>query len=555
MEKSAVSKQKVGIGDTSITKMNNLIQSVTKRNDTCMQESHHTNKSMTLKDKLLSYKKPIQTMKLSKTLDQELISNAQGSSRFWKNAFKEEYKKLWLPTRTDFLDLDLISSNSSLQKAEFFSQCLTMKTPKNLLQNWQETSLQSLQYSLPDTMVPESIVYTRKIRIYPNPEQLKLFTKCLGATRYFYNQTVSYINRKSKKNGNLRGLLNFKRIRRIISQPDSEISDDHKMAWQKEVPYDTRDQAVKDACQAFKTALALKRAGLVTHFKVKYRSKKASTTSFKVNPNALNNNMCIFTTRLKKKSHIRVKRRHFREFYNEGNIVSGFFSISRTKSGKWYICLPREKGVPKQEEAVFNSVYLDPGVRTFQTIYSPDGVCGKIGEGFSNSLEVLSKTHSTIQGLCAKDICRAEKRYRLRKKCAEIRERISNKVNNLHWQTCSFLCKNFQNIFIPDFQVSNMVNGSPLGSDITRKMLGLSHYAFRQKLIWYSKTKSRNVFVIKEHYTSKTCGSCGCEQEIGGDKEFNCHTCHVSLDRDYNGARNICLSVFSALKCMEQEDS
>lgn len=76
-------------------------------------------------------------------------------------------------------------------------------------------------------------------------------------------------------------------------------------------------------------------------------------------------------------------------------------------------------------------------------------------------------------------------------------------------------------------------------------MLLLSHGKFRERMIYYAKTKQRNLYIVSEHYTTKTCGHCGHLQDVGGSKTYACEACHTTIDRDYNGARNVALRLLS----------
>ncbi len=80
-----------------------------------------------------------------------------------------------------------------------------------------------------------------------------------------------------------------------------------------------------------------------------------------------------------------------------------------------------------------------------------------------------------------------------------------------------------------------------LGAKTTEKMLMLSHFTFKQRLIHKANKQGKTVFIVNESYTSKTCGKCGVRNtKLGGSETFSC-ICGATCDRDIHASRNILL--------------
>ena len=185
---------------------------------------------------------------------------------FWNSRFEDVYNTLWLPSKID--SPEWASNSSSLSSSTLASpwRCCQTKIT-NLQANLPETSWQSLQFSLPDTTVPESIVFSRKLRIYPNKEQRVLFQKCLGAYRYFYNKTNSFIKESLSRKEKIS--LSLASLRSRIMQSDKDVSGQE--SWQKGVPYDVRQEAISDNITAWKTNFKKQKKGLIQSFDISFK--------------------------------------------------------------------------------------------------------------------------------------------------------------------------------------------------------------------------------------------------------------------------------------------
>jgi putative transposase len=108
------------------------------------------------------------------------------------------------------------------------------------------------------------------------------------------------------------------------------------------------------------------------------------------------------------------------------------------------------------------------------------------------------------------------------------------------------LSKNYKLILLPKFNTSQMLDssfeqpGKSLSSATKRKMQGLAHFRFQQKLAYLTEKYGSKMILVSEAYTTKTCGLCGnIKENVGSSKIYKCDNCSYCMDRDIHGARNI----------------
>jgi putative transposase len=552
-------KHKVVIEDTMSLKnklKKNLSQSF-------MQECHQPNKNLNSKTKSTSSNPNTPIINLLPISDLESISKEKVLSPFWTKYLNQKSKKLWLPTKTDLQDLDLKSLNMYHKSLDAESK-LFQKKNITLQKNSPKILYPLLQSSVPDITDFENIQKSRKVRIYPNLNQKELFHKCFSISRYIYNQCVEHNNNlyqqqlldikesnfccytKYNKNEKTHEECNnnkyeesffcqqhlTKKVKwNTIANPitmrenviikDKDLSDDN--IWLKEIPYDTKELMVRSYCNALKIAMKSN-----SKFSMSFKSKKNNNQIFFINKKTVsdvdNNHIHIFKRRLKNNNKIKKKKKEIIKVKQN--------SIIKKEGNRYFVIIPIEE---KQEykKATYDIVSLDPGVRTFQTFYSPNGICGDL----NLRKEKLKKLENKIKLL--KEINKTKRCYRLRIK-------INNIISDSHWKIIKFLTSNFNTIIIPHFNSKSMIKkgNSKLNKKTKTDLLAVHHYKFLLKLQFKCKERHRKLIICEESYTSKTCGNCGTlNEKLGSKKIFKCEKCKIEMDRDLNGSRNILLKL------------
>ena len=372
-------------------------------------------------------------------------------------------------------------------------------------------------------MVEESTI-TRKIRIYPNKEQRKLLKQCFIAHRYFYNQSVEFIRNPNNKKESKSAIS----LKKKLKIRNGEL----KHEWMRNVPFDTRDEALRKASVAFKTGIKMVKQKKIAKFHLNFLSRKRNNDVCYVNPKAFKNSK-LFVRKLRGKSKIKGRKKAKR-LLNRGS--DGIFPIIK-HNGKYYMCLNFK--VERKSENINSKdgiVALDPGIRCFQTYFS-QRECGTIGDKMNLRIRNINSRIDKLESLKTKTKGRVK--YNISKRCKLLRSKITNIINDLHWKCASFLTRRYKVILLPRFGVKSLSKNIS-SKKVNRELYNLSHFKFKMRL--KEKALQHNCKVIEccESYTTQTCTCCGVpNNNIGSKKLFACKSCHIQIDRDLNGARNV----------------
>jgi putative transposase len=352
----------------------------------------------------------------------------------------------------------------------------------------------------------------RKIRLYPSVAQRGMFRRWLGTARYIYNRTLDYLK-------SIDG----------IRPSWTDIADDIILpalpGWADEIPYQIKKMAVKDACAAYSGAKKkFRRTGEWSD--LHYKSRKSPRQTCYI-PKSAVKPRGIYRT-ISGVMH-----------YGESLPDKRHDCELSWQQGRWFLCVPFETTLASGENQSC-IVALDPGVRTFQTFYSPE-MAGHIGYHdfgrlvrLCHHLDNLISRYSTSTNM--------KQRYRMRKAANRLRWKIRDLRDELHAKTVRFLVDHFDIILIPTFETSQMAKREQrkIRSKTVRAMLTWAHYQFKERLKVVAQQEGKRVIEVNEAYTSKTCSWSGEVVQIGSREHIR-GSDGIEMQRDMNGARGIFL--------------
>ncbi len=468
-------------------------------------------------DKSPSCANDTQTPQSSLILAADSISSGKDCSRdgsrpipYWNDLCEAISSRLLLPVEIGSADSDLKYSSSwsskTVENSWFKTRLFAVHKP-----NSQSIFSPSFMSNVVECTGKEATNRkSRKIRLFPSPDQRRLLKQWFGVSRYVYNETVKYLQQPGTK-------AQWMAVAPIILEALPE--------WAKPVPYQIKKIAVKDACLAVKAA----KKGFAKDGKIRqcrFRSRKDKQQTVFVPKSAIK--ACgVYHTILGQC----LLKEALPQNFSDGRLTLAY--------GEYYLIVSEEVQ-PRSTENQGRVVALDPGVRTFVTFLSESSY-GWLGVDSNLQIQKLCFKLDKLISRASKALSAQKRRF---KKAADrLRAKIQHLVKELHHKTARFLVEHFDVILLPSFESSQMVSKSrrKIRSKSVRQMLSLSHYQFKKHLEWKAWESGKvAITTLNEAYTSKTVSWTGEVKKIGGNRVIADGNGN-RMDRDLNGARGIFL--------------
>lgn len=210
-------------------------------------------------------------------------------------------------------------------------------------------------------------------------------------------------------------------------------------------------------------------------------------------------------------------------------------TISRSSTGKWYVCFSCECAQPAPLPAtgrqVGIQVGIDVGLKTFATLSS--------GQEIANPRFFRCEEHALAKA--QRRLSKAEKdtpeRAQRRTVVARVHERIAWRRGDFTHQHGRRIVNAFDLIAVEDVSVNRMVHNRCLAKSIHDVAWSQFASLLSYKAVW----AGRKFVAVNPAYTSQDCSQCGHRKTdlTLADRTYTCSCCGAVLDRDLNASLHI----------------
>ena len=361
------------------------------------------------------------------------------------------------------------------------------------------------------------------VRLFPTPEQEKLFRECIGYARFSYNYCKSYDDNYVKTHNTRLSIYDLPKL--IVQLKHSGNYD-----WMNKLPADIGKQAARDFARAKSNSKRIYKNANHTSYKKKHDHKQ----SFFCDP---------YKTKIKSNKRVYISK--------IGDVKMGR-KLPKDKKlknprvvyqyGKWYLSVsfeiePKEKPILTEE-----TIGIDMGLKDLMVLSD-----GTVYENINKQSKIrkLDKEKRRLESsLVRKKVkhakCQSKNYYKTKTKYYKVIEKLNNiRKNHRHQVTRNVINKNPKRLVLEDLDIKDMLKDATKAKAISE----VAWYTLRVYLTYKAEEYGIEVVLADKYFpSSQLCNCCGYKNKQVKDlniRTWTCPKCSVNHNRDLNAALNL----------------
>ena len=384
------------------------------------------------------------------------------------------------------------------------------------------------------------MIISRKIRIYPNIEQLIIINNTFDVCRFIWNQSLE-LSIKSFDDGQLR-IPNYGDI---VLQHQWLSKDNKEYCFDRHAASNTKQFLRESFSRYFENIqngnIKIRKDGRPKGFP-RFKSKKYCKNSY-TDYNAWRSCHIDNTNHLIKIPCLGWVKYNPREKEIPDNWKIKHITISKSNTGKYYCSICFEYSIDidniQKNNSPLNILGIDYSSASLYVDSNGDKAnYPKYYRSNLNKLRILQQKFSR-QAKGGKNRDRSLNKIRI------LHERISNQRKDFLHKLSTSITKKFRIICVEDINMQNMSQCLHLGKSTMDNGFGM----FREMLSYKQERISYHELILANKWfpSSKRCSKCGnVKSDLTlKDRIYKCNECGLTIDRDINAAINLKQYAFS----------